>query len=171
MNRKRLAAVIATAIIAANFWPDTSYSAMKHCWVAALREMYQDALRLCRPLAEQGDPVAQNALGGLYYSGDGVPRDGAEAARWYRLAAEQDHAEAQYNLGLLVYYAGRGAPQDNTQALMWLTLAASQGNENAQKTLAVVEKQATSAEITAAGRMAREWSQKSWAELSHGLPD
>ena len=75
MNRKRLAAVIATAIIATNFWPDTSYSAMKHCWVAALREMYQDALRLCRPLAEQGDPVAQNALGGLYYSGDGVPRD------------------------------------------------------------------------------------------------
>ncbi len=57
------------------------------------------------------------------------------------------------------------------EILVKVSLAASQGNENAQKTLAVVEKQATSAEITAAGRMAREWNQKSWAELSHGLPD
>ena len=171
MKRKRLAAVISAAILAATLWPATSYSAMKHCWIAALREAYQDALRLCRPLAEQGDPVAQKALAGLYYTGDGVPQDDAEAARWYRLAAEQSHAEAQYNLGLLVYFIGRGASQDTTQALMWLSLAASQGNENAQKTLAMVEKQAAPAEITEAGRMAQEWSRKSWAELSRGLPN
>ena len=31
----------------------------------------------------------------------------AEAARWYRLAADQGHAGAQYNLGLM-YANGRG---------------------------------------------------------------
>ncbi len=171
MNKKLLSVVIGTAVLMVAMWPATSYSAMKHCWVAALREAYQEALRLCRPLAEQGDPVAQNALAGLYYTGDGVPQDYAEAAKWYRFAAEQNHAEAQYNLGLLVYYIGRGESQDNTQALMWLSLAASQGNQTAQKTHALVEKQAAPAEITEALRMAREWIRKSWAELSQGLPD
>ena len=171
MSRKRLAAVTLVAVLAAALGPDTSQSAMKHCWIAALQELYQDALRLCRPLAEQGDPVAQNALAGLYYSGDGVPQDDAEAARWYRFAAEQGHVEAQYNLSLLIYYLGRGAPKDNTQALMWLNLAASQEDKNAQKALARVEKQATSADITKARRMATEWYPKSWAELSKGLPD
>ena len=171
MNRKRLAAVIGAAVLAATLWPATSHSTMKQCWMVALREAYQDALRLCRPLAERGDPVAQNALAGLYYSGDGVPQDDAEAARWYRLAAEQGHAEAQYALGLLIYYIGRGAPQDNTQALLWITLAASQGEDNARRTLGLVEKQMTPADISEARRMAREWKRKTWAELLGGLPD
>ena len=49
--------------------------------------------------AEQGDAVAQAALGVSYANGDGVPQDDAEAVRWYRLAAEQGIAAAQYNLG------------------------------------------------------------------------
>ncbi len=170
MSKKRLAAVISAAILAATLWPASSNSAMKHCWVAALDE-YQDALRLCRPLAEQGDPVAQNALAGLFYTGDGVPQDDAEAARWYRLAAEQGHAEAQYALGLLIYYLGRGAPKDNTQALMWINLAASQGEGNAQRTLGLVEKETAPADISEARRLAREWERKTWAELLRGLPD
>ena len=35
----------------------------------------------------------------MYASGEGVPEDDAEAVRWYRLAADQGHADAQYNLG------------------------------------------------------------------------
>ena len=31
--------------------------------------------------------------------GQGVPQDYAEAVKWYRLAAEQGNADAQYNLG------------------------------------------------------------------------
>ncbi len=171
MNRMRLAAVISAALLAATLWPATSHSTMKQCWMVALREAYQDALRLCRPLAEQGDPVAQNALAGLYYSGDGVPQDDAEAARWYRRAAEQGHAEAQYALGLLIYHIGRGAPQDNTQALLWIYLAASQGEDNAQRTLGLVEKETAPADISEARRMAREWKRKTWAELLGGLPE
>ena len=56
---------------------------------------YLTALRELRPLAEQGDAVAQNYLGVMYYNGQGVPQNYAEAVRLYRLAAEQGIADAQ----------------------------------------------------------------------------
>ena len=37
----------------------------------------------------------------------GVSEDDAEAVRWYRLAAEQGHASAQFNLGVM-YARGEG---------------------------------------------------------------
>jgi TPR repeat protein len=39
--------------------------------------------------------VAQNDLGFMYSTGEGVPQDDTEAGRWYRLAADQGLAEAQ----------------------------------------------------------------------------
>ncbi len=33
--------------------------------------------------------------------GDGVPKDPAEAARWFHRAAESGHGQAQFNLGLM----------------------------------------------------------------------
>ncbi len=50
---------------------------------------YQTALREWRPLAEQGYAPAQYNIGSMYKNGHGVPQDYAEAARWYRRAAEQ----------------------------------------------------------------------------------
>ena len=35
-----------------------------------------------------------------------------EAAKWYRLAAEQDHAGAQFNLGVM-YHEGQGVQADS----------------------------------------------------------
>ena len=58
--------------------------------------------------AAAGDPAAQNRLGEKFATGEDVGRDLAEAARWYRLAAEQGYAEAQLNLGEL-YENGRGS--------------------------------------------------------------
>jgi len=37
----------------------------------------------------------------MYDNGEGVPQDYKEAVRWYRLSAEQGHAGAQSNLGLM----------------------------------------------------------------------
>ena len=48
--------------------------------------------------------------------------------RWYRLAAEQGHAAAQYNLGV-AYAEGEGVRQDDVQAHMWFNLAAAEGSE------------------------------------------
>ena len=42
-------------------------------------------------------------LGLIYAMGRGVAKDQVEAVKWYRKAAEQNHAEAQYNLGVCYY--------------------------------------------------------------------
>ncbi len=50
-------------------------------------------------LADQGDASAQFNLGIMCGHGEGVPQDYAEAAKWYRLAAEQGNVKAQFKLG------------------------------------------------------------------------
>jgi len=63
------------------------------------------ALRLVRPLAEQGDGRAQAVLGMYYQNGYGAPQDYAAALNWYRKAADQGLAPAQHALGHM-YDAG-----------------------------------------------------------------
>jgi TPR repeat protein len=46
-------------------------------------------------------------------------------------AAEQGHAEAQFNLGLM-YYNGQGVPQEYKAAVQWFRKAAEQGDAEAQ---------------------------------------
>ena len=78
----------------------------------------QDNLDTVRQAAEQGYAYAQNNLGVMYANGRGVPKDDAEAVRWFRLAAEQGDAAAQYNLGLM-YANGEGVPKDDAEAVRW----------------------------------------------------
>ena len=100
-------------------------------------------------------------LGFLYGQGRGVSQDYAEAVRWFRAAAEQGDATAQYNLGVL-YHEGRGVPQDFVRAHMWLNLAASTltGSERDDYAEArdAVAARMTSAQIAEAQRLAREWT-------------
>jgi uncharacterized protein len=63
--------------------------------------------------------------------GYGIQQDQEQAAYWYELAAQQGHAEAQYNLARL-YATGQGVPRDQEQALRWVRAAASQGYAPAQ---------------------------------------
>ena len=101
---------------------------------AAKRGDYATALRLWRPLAEQGDAVAEYFLGFMYREGYGVPQDYAEAVKWFRMAAEQGIADAQNNLGDF-YKEGWGVRQDDAEAAKWYRKAAEQGNVNAQAIL------------------------------------
>ena len=59
-----------------------------------------------------------------------VPQDDAEAVRWYRLAAEQGHSKAQYNLGLM-NDTGEGVPQDGAEAVLRHLLDAEQRHARA----------------------------------------
>ena len=95
---------------------------------------FATALREWKPLAEQGDAVAQYALGVMYRKGDGVPQNDKTAVKWYTLAAEQGDAFAQYNLGSM-YKKGKGVPRDYKTAVKWYTLAAEQGRASAQEIL------------------------------------
>ena len=110
--------------------------------------------------AEQGDAEAAYRIGECYKYGMGVPKNKMEAIRWYRVAAEQGHADAlhelvehtclddveivkwlrklgdvdaqaQYRLGK-IYECGRGIPKDNIESVRWYHKAAERGHFFAQ---------------------------------------
>lgn len=83
-----------------------------------------------RPLAESGDADAQFNMGILHDTGQGVPQDYREAARWYAAAGDQNHPTAQYNLGLL-YFEGKGVERDQAKALDLYRRAARNGDADA----------------------------------------
>ena len=119
-----------------------------------------EAVQLYRLAAEQGVAGAQCRLGVMYAEGRGVARDDAEAVRWFRLAAGQGDAEAQGGLGF-AYGAGRGVEQDFVASYMWLTLAIATltgvTQHGATKFRDTIAAAMTSAQITEAQRLAREW--------------
>ncbi|WP_244060843.1 tetratricopeptide repeat protein, partial [Aeromonas caviae] len=69
--------------------------------------------------------------------GKGEAEDIQQAHAWWRKAAEQGNAEAQFNLGVM-YATGQGVPQDIQQVVTWLRKAAEQGNAEAQFNLGVM---------------------------------
>jgi uncharacterized protein len=110
---------------------------------ASKRGDYATAMRLLRPLAEQGIADAQDTLGFMYEWGHGAPKDKAEAAKWfakaakaYRKAADRGNADAQNKLGGM-YNFGRGVPKNYAEAVKWYRKAAEQGNADAQESLGV----------------------------------
>ncbi len=64
------------------------------CIAAFEGQNYADAVDLCRPLAEHGEPGPQWVLGRLYSEGLGVIRNPQEAFVWFSLAEYGGHPEA-----------------------------------------------------------------------------
>jgi len=106
-------------------------------WEAYNRGDYATALLEWRPLAEEGNEIAQFNLGNSYYYGNGVPQNYKSAVKWYKLAANQGVADAQFNLGNS-YYNGNGVPQNYKSAVKWYKLAANQGSNKAQWNLGIM---------------------------------
>jgi hypothetical protein len=88
-----------------------------------------------REKARQGDAKAQARMGAIYTLGeDGVTKDFKEAFKWWKLAAEQGYAEAQFQVGAhYLLDLGSGVPTDKKEALKWLKLSADQGYKKAIK--------------------------------------
>ena len=59
---------------------------------------YTPAIRLFRPLAEQGNPKAQSVLGVMFRKGEGVPKNPARAHMWFSFAAARGDARAKTEL-------------------------------------------------------------------------
>ncbi|MGA2147672.1 MAG: tetratricopeptide repeat protein [Bryobacteraceae bacterium] len=114
---------------------------------------YVEAVRWYRKAAEQGEARAQNNLG-LIYAHDAflddldqrevvpdpegrVPKDYAEAIRWFRQAAEQGNAKAQFSLAFR-YEQGQEVPRNYAEAIRWYRKAAEQGEPHAQFNLGVM---------------------------------
>ena len=98
---------------------------------AYLRGDYRIAVKILRPLVDEGNADAQDILAIMYYVGQGVPQNRAEAIRLYRLAAEQGNSHAQDALGF-AYQDGVGVQRDVNEAAKWFGKAADQDNIDAQ---------------------------------------
>lgn len=81
--------------------------------------------------------AAQLSLALKYHKGDGVPKDPAQAMKWYRKSADQGFAKAQFALGGC-YITGLGSNKDKDpkEAAKWFRKAADQGLDDAQVMLA-----------------------------------
>jgi len=88
---------------------------------------YAHALAAWRPLAVQGNPVAQNNLGIMYLDGKGVAQNTSEAVRYLSLSAAAGSSLGQNNLGGL-YRDGKGVPRDYVKAAQWFSASAAQSN-------------------------------------------
>jgi TPR repeat protein len=90
-----------------------------------------DAVRELMQKGESGDAAAQFAVANAFDRGRGAPRDGQEAMRWYKAAAEQGYAEAQNSVG-----SGLQAENRHPEARFWYEKAAAQNHALATNNLA-----------------------------------
>jgi uncharacterized protein len=102
---------------------------------------YATALKDFLPLAEAGSAAAQNNIGTMYHSGQGVPQSDIIAAQWFTKSANGGNADAQYSLGLS-YASGTGVDKDLAQAVVWYRRSANQGDPPAQAMLGLAYMQA-----------------------------
>jgi len=97
---------------------------------------YQRARMLWTPLAMQGQRRAQVSLARMIERGEGGSPDVGEALRWYKEAAEQEHAESQYRVAMAHAWGQGGWFRDPAQAATWLERAAANGHKKSQRLLA-----------------------------------
>jgi TPR repeat protein len=137
MFQKRIATGFLALALSLGFAAPVAAGPFEDASAAYDRGDYTTALRLFRPLAEQGNVKGQFDFGLMYREGQGVPQDYAEAMKWLRLAADQGLAEAQGLLGVM-YHEGQGVPQDYAEAVKWSLLAADRGVFQAQGVLGLM---------------------------------
>jgi TPR repeat protein len=73
---------------------------------------------------------AQYILAFMYLVGDGVPKNGVEEVRWYRVAAVHN-ARAAFMLSLM-YQSGEGVSKDLAESFRLMRIAAEKGDARAQ---------------------------------------
>ena len=104
---------------------------------AYLKKDYVTALKILKPLAENGNAKAQITMGLMYDYGHGVDKDPAESIKWYRMAAEQGEPLVQLDLGIK-YFQGQGVKQNYQEAAKWWEMSANAGVADSQFNLGLM---------------------------------
>jgi hypothetical protein len=128
---------------------------------AATPVAQQTYLERLREGARNGDAEAQFDLAKAYETGrSGLPQDLIQAQRWYRAAADQGEAFAEFSLGVLFNF-GKGVKRDYVQAYAWYERAALHTTGGDRETIVEmrdgVAEKLTREQIAEAQRMAAEW--------------
>lgn len=104
---------------------------------AYLSQDYELALKILKPLAEEGNSQAQITLGLMYDYGHGVKKDAAESIKWYLMAAEQGVPLVQHDIGVK-YFQGQGVEQNYNEAAKWWEMSANAGIADSQFNLGLM---------------------------------
>ncbi len=94
---------------------------------------YKEALQILIPLADAGDPKAQNDVGIMYETGQGITANFKVASKYYGDSAEQGYAEGECNFGLI-----KKAQKKYHEAVQLFQKSANQGNMCGEHYLAVM---------------------------------
>jgi hypothetical protein len=127
---RRINTLIAGGVLALALFGVARAGPFEDAQAADQKGDYATELQILRPLAEQGNALAQLGLGVMYANGQGVPQDYAQAVVLYRKAAEQGDADAQTLVGLM-YANGHGVSQDYAQASSGIARPPSKGRPRA----------------------------------------
>ncbi len=114
-------------------WAGCAWAGPLEDGVAAYKKRnYEVAMKLLKPLAEEGNPVAQETVGRMVERGKTVKADFREALDWYQKAADQGDALAQGHVGRIYrtgFFNGRA---DFGNALKYYRMAAEKNVAVAQ---------------------------------------
>ena len=89
----------------------------------------------------------------------------SEVRRLWKSAADQGHAVAQFNLGVVCAH-GRGVPQSDKEAAVWYRKAADQGDAKAQYNMGVMYAKGTGVPLDLDNAL--HWLQKAAAQNYEG---
>jgi TPR repeat protein len=113
---------------------------------------------------DYADADVQFSLGLKFASGAGATADYAQAADWYRKAAEQNHGLAQFNLGIM-YAHGQGVARDDAQSVVWFGRAANLGDAGGQYHMGRIRQRTSLEELPAEATESRIEAYK-WFQLA-----
>ena len=106
---------------------DLEVSFLSDLWEGAKKSFQKEGFKATYDRAKKGSVVDQYRVGIKYYEGSGVERDIGLAIHWLKMAAENDHRDAQSTLGFLYFNI-----QNYVDSGFWLYKAADSGDEKAQ---------------------------------------
>jgi len=95
------------------------------------------ALKRLKRGAELGDAISQAVLGDIYSDMKLGTVDYPQAAKYYKMAADQGQRDGEFGLAVR-YVTGQGVTKDDGEAVHWFKAAADQGHADAQYDLATM---------------------------------
>lgn len=127
-----LAALACLALPAMQVYAEADEDYKKAVNLFEKRQDVVEAMQLLRPLAEAGHAPSQALYGYMF----DIAEDDSEAAKYYRLAADQGNADGIYGLAVLTMEGGGGLTKDVAAAKALFVSAAEKGHHGSITALA-----------------------------------
>lgn len=115
----------------------------------------EEAVRLFKLSADQGQTEAMVSLGVMHATGRGTPQDFAACLEIYMIAARAGESHGVRGVGVL-FHVGQGVEQNTSEAAAWFAASAAQGNEEAASDFTLLTEGMSKSEIEAIARRANE---------------